>query len=152
MQQVKYKRHFDRKVQALPTFTVWQHVYVNRPPFALIAEEKKTTTRYKKLLSSMTGLFTVMGVKGLIISIDKNGIANTIFIDRATPVLTKDHVMTGIMSSVDRPARAVLSRNTNMECKEPLEYIVDKVVDHRHTSKDLIYLVGWYGYTKEEDT
>lgn len=43
-QQDKYKRYFDRKVQALLILTIGQQVYLNSLALTLIAEGEKTST------------------------------------------------------------------------------------------------------------
>lgn len=70
------KGYFEKKVYILPTVIVEQHVYVDRPPNSFIVEDKKTSMRYKKLLSGTTKPFTVMYVKSHVVIINENSIAN----------------------------------------------------------------------------
>lgn len=97
-------------------------------------------------------MFPAMNVKSHFVAIAKNGITNTICVDRATPLLTKDHLKKSIPPRLHSSVQTTAPRNTDLECNEHLEYKVDKVVDHHHTSKYLIYRVRWYKYTPEVDT
>lgn len=64
---------------------------MDRPLTALVAEEKKTATRYNKLLSRTTGQFTIKNVKVHVMNINKDGIPNEISTNRAMPVPTMTH-------------------------------------------------------------
>lgn len=91
-------------------------------------------------------------MKSHVVSNDEQGIPNTISMDRATPVPTKESKMTRIIQSPDQPELATVSHNTDRVRKEPLEFVVDKVMDYFHTLKTLIYKARWYECTPEEDT
>lgn len=84
--------------------------------------------------------------------IDGNCIPNTISIDRATPVIAKDLVKTRITPSSNQPAQTIVTQKIDSECNVPPKYVVEKVVDHRHASKDLAYREHWYRYTPGENT
>lgn len=110
------------------------------PPLALRGEDRKTSTRYIELLSRTIRPFTVMNVKSYVITIDEDSIPNNTFVDIATPVPTNAHLITK-KTNLDPPARTIVSHNIDTDCKEPREYIVDKVIDHHHTIEDLIYKI-----------
>lgn len=115
--QVQYKHYFDKEVCTIPTFTVGQQVYVDRPLLTLLKEDKRTSPRYNKLLSQITKPFTVRNVKSHDITINKNGTPNTISIDRATPVPKKNHVTKKINRKLCSPVQNIVPKNTDTGSK-----------------------------------
>lgn len=79
-----------------------------------------------------------MNVKSNVITIDEDRTPSTISIDRATPVPTKAHMTTSITPNVNSHARSMVAHITVTDCRESSEYVVEQVVDHRHTSENLI--------------
>lgn len=150
--QAKYKWYFNNKVRMIPMFAVEKHVYVHRPPPALLKEDKKTSPQNNKLLSQAKGPSTVMYVKSYVININENGILNTISLDEAKPVPTKSHVPKKKIRTLYPPAQTTVLKNKKSGSIEPLKYVVEKVVHHRHTLKNLLYNVRWYEYSAEENT
>lgn len=69
-QQARYKWYLAKKVHTLSTFTIEQHIYLDRPLLVLGAEDRKTSTRYNKLQSHTTGLIKGINVKRQVITID----------------------------------------------------------------------------------
>lgn len=65
--------------------------------------------RYNKLSSRMTGLLAVMNVKSHDITIDEDGITNTVQTDKATLMPIKAHIKIGIAPSLDPPAKPTVS-------------------------------------------
>lgn len=124
-QQARYKRYFDKKGRTLPKLMIGHQVYVDHPPPGFLEDEKKSSTKYIKLLLRTMVLFTVMGLKSHVITIVEVGIPNTIFIERATHVPTKTHGATRITPSVDLPTRTTATRNTSMNRNGPSEYDLD---------------------------
>lgn len=150
-QPTKYARCYEKKVYTLPKYTIGQQVYVNSPPNAFIADDKKTLTEYEKLLSGTTGPFAAMDVRGNVTTIDENGIPIAISMDRATSVPTKNHMTIWLISILDSSPRTRVSQNTDTECKKPSEYVAEKVVDHNNTSEKLMYRECWSGCTSREN-
>lgn len=137
-QEAKYTPYYHKKVSALPTFSIEQHVYVDRPPLSLIAEDKKISTQNNKLLLRTTGPRTVMDMKVHVITVDGNRLSDSKFTDKATPVPISDQVATRIIPRLEPSARTTAPRNIDTKCKEPPEKVVDKVVDHPQTSKNVV--------------
>lgn len=148
-QKGKYKRYFDENVPTLLTFAIEDQFYVNRPPLTLVAETKNTLVRSTKLLPITMEAVTDINVKRHAITIDDDGIPNTISINRATPVSAKTQEATRITLNLDQPAWDTALENKYTECSGHPEYLVDKLVDHRHTSEDEEYKVRWYRYPAE---
>lgn len=71
-----------------------------------------------------------MNVKSCVIKIDENGITNTISIDRATLVPTKDHGTIRTTSNLDPSTRTTVLKNIDTERDGPPKYEVERVVDH----------------------
>lgn len=99
------------------------------------SQKAKTSTRYNKLLSRITGPFTVAHVKSHVIKNDRTGTPDTISIDRAKPVPTLAYVLTSTTLNLDPTASTTVLHSKDTEYKEPPEYIVDKVGDHHQTSE-----------------
>lgn len=58
--------------------------------------------------------------------------SNTVTIHRDTPELSEDSVMKKVARKLHPYAGAKVRKSTKSECHERLEYIADKLVDHRH--------------------
>lgn len=135
----------------IPAFTVGQQVYINRPPPTLLKEDMKTSLQYIKLLSRTTRAFTVMDVKGHVITIIGNGIPNNKSIAESTHVPTKSHVTKKIIRKLCLPAQTTATRKRKPGYREPRECVGEKVVEHCHTSKHLLYEERWYGCSPKKD-
>lgn len=139
--RAKYKRYFSKMVRTLPTFMIGPQIYVNRPSLSFLAAHQKRSKRYNKRLPHTTGLFTVMNVKIHVITIDKNGTLTTISTNGAMPVPTKIHRATRIIPNLHPPARTTALHNKYTNRNRTTEYVVDKVLDHRHRSEHLKYKI-----------
>lgn len=134
------------KVCTLPTFAVKEQVYVDRPPLCLFLEDKKALNQYNGPLSCTTRPFTVIGGMSHVIKIEEDGIPNTIYIDRNTPVPTKTYGAVGVALNIEQHPRTTVLNNIYTEQNGPSEYVADRVVDHRHTSVELEYKICRYEY------
>lgn len=103
-QHTRYKWYFDKEVWTLPTFTIVQQIYFNRPPLTVIAHDKKTLFWFNKLLTRTTTPFTVMGVKTHVITIVESVISNTISTNRVMSVLTRRLSTTKVSSNISTPS------------------------------------------------
>lgn len=96
---------------------------MQRPPLTSIAEDKKTSTRYRKLLQRTKVSFKVLDVKIHDISIDENGIQITISIDGAMSMLTKNLMARTVPLNLSQYTRTAISNNKDSECKETPQYV-----------------------------
>lgn len=79
----------------------------------------------------------VMDMNIHVINIYEDGVPNTASMSRETCMPTETHGTTRKAQCLDLSARTTAIRDTCAEHSGPLEYVRDKVVDHRYTSKDL---------------
>lgn len=151
-QQVSNKQYIDMTVRALPRFTIAQQIYEECFPFALVGADKHTSMRCNKLLSLETGPFSIMDVQSHVMDIEKKGISNTIYVSWAKLVQTKDDVTTRIAPSLNPSAETKVAHDTDLNSREPPEYVETKFVNHRRTLNDWEYRVHRYGYVPQEDS
>lgn len=134
-----------------------QLVYVDRPHLETAAHECQEPQAYNKLTSRTQGPYRVMDVLSHAITIEKNGIHNPIYIDRATPILSSTKHATLICeiaptSSDHSDTKDFMTKNTQQSLRTSDEYVVDKIVEHESTPKSICFTVRWFGYTSREDT
>lgn len=55
-----------------------------------------------------------------------------------------------ITSTTHPPSQITVSKEKKSGGEEPLEYVVDNIVNHRHKLKIFLYKVRWYEYSPEE--
>lgn len=87
----KLNRKFDILLHVAPALTQGDTVFVDRPPLFVAAAhfaDSMANATYNKLLSQASEPFHVISVQPRTLTIDKNGISNTDFVDRATRALT----------------------------------------------------------------
>lgn len=85
-----YERYIHKKVGSLSGFTVEHSVYVNRTPLNIFSADYQTYSKYNKLMPRTTASCKVLDIREHILTIDENGIANTISNDRAAPVCSQN--------------------------------------------------------------
>lgn len=76
--RTRYKCYFEKNFWSLPYFSVGQMVYVDQSPLRTVAAAWLTFARYNKLVSSTMGTFKRLKTRDHFLTIDENGIANTI--------------------------------------------------------------------------
>ena len=150
--QKRYKEDFDRKVRFRISLQPGDYVFVDRPPrTATDSGTEDTTTR--KLLPRATGPFEVKSASEDTVTVEQDGLLNTISIDRVTkvPSTTPAHTRS---SEATEDSRRPLPDETDGGEQEPPpeEYAVDRIVGHKYTSEGMLYQVRWFGYSAEEDT
>lgn len=91
-----------------------------------------------------------MAVKRHVMKIDEKGILTSISIDRTKTVLTRNYMMKKIVRNHFTPTRTIVWENRKSECKEPLDYESDKVVDQGYSSTEWVYKTRWNGYIAVE--
>lgn len=84
-----------------------------------------------------------MDVNSHVIFIDENGIPYTMSIINAKPVPTESPTSKKITHNYRTAVETTLPRNEISECNEPMEYVAESVVDHRHASEDMLDTVYW---------
>lgn len=92
-------------VYTFAILTNGQHVYVYHFLLSLVTDDKRISMLNNTLVLRTTRLSTVVDWRSHVIMIDKDGIQNTTFVDRATPVPAKTDGATRITSNTDQPAR-----------------------------------------------
>lgn len=119
-QRTRLKRYFGKKIRILPTSTVGQMIYVNRPPLNILPVDRRTFTKYSKLMPRTTGPFKLLDVQDHVMLIDKNSIAKSVSIDRATPVGFQ-HFQKLLNNEQYRHP------NTNLHKERRVEFVIYKV-------------------------
>lgn len=137
----RYKKYVDKLVWTLPTSIVKQQAYVNHSPTTLNAGDKKTSAQYNKLLFGTVLPFDFMDFRVHVITVNKKGIPNTRPIDRATPVPTRKRVTKPRKSNFRLSSQITVPRKRKTESTERVKCIVDEVLDHCNTRKDVLYKV-----------
>lgn len=125
---------------------------MDHPPLTSVAEYKKTSTRYIKLLSRRSGQLAVMDVTSHVITIDERSMPNTLSIDKATPVSVRTYGVMRKKAKLYPPARSTALHNTYTNHNLISLYVADKFVDHCHTSEDLENKTYLYEYKPDNDT
>lgn len=85
-QSARYNSYFDEKFSSIPSFTVPQMVVVNRSLLTKFSAERKSAHKCNKLLLQTTRTLKVLKVRNRVLELDENDTANTIPIDKTTPV------------------------------------------------------------------
>lgn len=73
------------KMQTMPKFSIEQLIYVDHPPLITWSTDTKTD-KYNYLIPGWYGPFNILHVTWHTLTVNANGISNTISIDRATAV------------------------------------------------------------------
>lgn len=169
--QRRYKADYDKAVTR-KEFHRGQWVFVDRAPnTSQTPAEKLAGDAHSKLLPKATGPFIVKKVGSHTLTIEENGVDNTITADRATLCTTRptgetsrpivlstlgnshgNHNHNG-ETSLDKPHGTLHETNTRRPQEdETQEYAVDRIVGHTGHGAERKYIVRWYGYTQAEDT
>lgn len=82
--QRRYKRHHDAQVQEEAQFHVGPLVYVNYPALLTSTRDKMAAEAYTELLPRAVGPYFVISTTSYIISLDQDGVPNTIPADSAS--------------------------------------------------------------------
>lgn len=83
--QERYNRYFDRSVRTTVSIRPGQMVYVDRAPYSILTETKRTADVVCwKLRPKTTDLYPVTAATADTVTIEEGGFHNTISIDRAT--------------------------------------------------------------------
>ena len=163
--QAQYKRQFDKTVSEPPTFLPGEEVFLDRPPdFSATALENEDG--HRKLLPKTTGPYRIISADDNTVTIDRNGLKDTVSTDRVTRAppqvitrLTDPSVGTRREPppvTVDPDSTVPVTPNTvtpdGAPPPEP-EYAIDRIVGHGEDDKGRpLYRVRWYGYPPEDDT
>ncbi|CAN8067637.1 unnamed protein product [Agarophyton chilense] len=181
--QQRYKADFDKSVRATPTFAADEEVFLDLPtttPTGGVLEEQERTSR--KLLPKTTGPYKVISATDSTVTINVDGIHDTVSIDRVTrapariqPVpVTTERARTvtfdpdgpfaeePVTDTTSPPAgnnhRAELSQpdSANSNSTQPDSIgIVERILDHGLADDPphgLVYRVRWYGCSAAEDS
>lgn len=116
----------------------------------------------RKLLPRRTGPYKVRSVTGSAVTIDRDGVAIPVSIDRVTKmyrVLSNTEPTAKIHNSTGQ-SEAVIQKNAeenssppaNPDDPEPAAYATDRIAGHRGTGDKTEYKVRWYEYGAEEET
>lgn len=81
-----YEKYFNQKIRTMPKFSVGQMVCVDRPPLDTLYTESNAE-KLNKLLPRADGHLQILQVTEHTLTVDENGVPNTISSDRATPVI-----------------------------------------------------------------
>lgn len=92
-----------------------------------------------------TGPFKAPDVQDHVLTIVENDIANTIIIERPTPVGSQQRL--GLFKSMNDGNLA-----SNLHKDQPDELFVHNIVGHRQTTNGLQYQVEWYSNEGKDDT
>lgn len=118
-----------------------------------------TTASYNQLMPSKTGHFQVVRVSPTTITIDQDGIRNTVSINRSTLAPSTKYAKRQILYGPDEQVHKWAIKSTKVENrvlqKSPdalPECPVSRIVCHVGESDSVQYTLCWYGYTVEDDT
>ncbi len=159
--QERYKRAYDRAVRL-------GNANLATDDLVFVRDEDSDES---KLSFKTLGPFRVISIDGNTITVDYDGVHQRINSDRVTPVPTPDvPVKWNASSRASAPLALADSRepsppwsvfadkdgenspysasqpHSESEKDAPMEYVIDKVVDHRITANGEEFLVKWYGY------
>ena len=158
--QAQYKRHFDKTVSALPEFRPGEEIFLDRPPdFSATALENEDG--HRKLLPKTTGPYRVISSNENTVIIDRDGLRDTVAIDRVTrapPMATsrQPETLTGRRRkpppvTVDPESTVPVTGEASPTPER--EFAIDRIVGHGEDNDGLpIYRVRWYGYSPQDDT
>lgn len=82
--------HHDCRIRAASRFTGRQWVHADHPPNAVAAADQMPTDSYSKLHSNQLGPYCLISSAAEIVTIDKEGIPNTISSDQALRALQQE--------------------------------------------------------------
>ena len=186
--QARYKRYFDQKVRHTPSYQQGQMVYVDLPDPRLSTTGKKSSESEKlakrkryKLMFKKTGPFKIVATDSHTVTIDEDGLHNTVSIDRISPAptdesttaeqitepahrpTTNQHSDVTDDNTSSPPENVTQGQRTNEESSapgpefsdnpaEPEQYAVEKIIGHKGNRRNRRYVVRWYGYSSDFDT
>lgn len=82
--QARYKCNFDRTVRHTPQYYSRQHFFIDRPQVQMTESARIADPPLTILLPKTFGPMKVISATSQTVTVDDNGIQNTISIDRAT--------------------------------------------------------------------
>ena len=156
--QKRYKDDFDKNVHKTVTVQPGDYVFVDRPKRPLKGTDSSRDATYNpglKLLPKSTGPFLVTKANADTVTIEEDGLQNTVSIDR----VWKDESSTA--NPVRESEREVSADPEGPHGDELIEedpemgpdhYAVDKIVGHEEGPTGMLYKIRWYGYSPRDDT
>lgn len=98
-----------------------------------------------------------MDISSNVIPLYYNSILNAISIDKAAPISssTKQTTLNCEQAPTllkDSTTKVSMTENTQQSSPLNDEYVVEKIIEHDETPKDIRFSIRWYGYTSSYDT
>lgn len=115
-----------------------------RQPLTTLSTDCQTAARNNELMRCTTLLFKVFEVPDHVLIIDENGLTNTIWIDRATPVGFQDSNEVLEIKDSRLPA-------SNFRWDRGDVLVIQTILGHLQASSGLQYQVQWYGNEIKDD-
>ena len=166
-QQARYKKAHDKKVRSIVQIRPGDEVFIDNPPSLGASSSDGPNSKLSRKASQA---YKVIQVTDTTAKVLIDGIEDMVSLDRVTrapppldpqtlkpqqtetPVADDSKAETKQNSPPPKEPTPERSEKHPGGLKQTKEYVVEKLIDHRNTTKGPEYLVRWYKFPPEKDT